>query len=707
MLGSNANTQSPNLSELRQEIQLHRGLSSDGGQTWLVYDPIRHRYFQISQRAFRLLSIWRNESAEAFCGYASNLIEPAVSVDEVKTLEAFILASCLSIDPPGGVATAFAKQEKATQPTMLWRIIHNYLFFRIPLVRPNKFLVSTVHLVEPLYSRVTAAVVTIITLVGLYFASRQWDQFVATFLDLLSLEGMLAYGIALAFVKTLHELGHAYTATRYGVRVNTMGVAFIVLMPILYTDVTDAWRLSQRRQKLAIDAAGIIVEMALAGICIFLWAFLPDGPLRSVAFITATTSLIIGLTINLNPMMRFDGYFLLSDAWKIPNLQPRSIALAQWSLRERLFALGDPPPERFPPRKEALLILYASATFIYRLFVFIGIAFAVYHMFFKVLGIILFCIEIMWFIALPILRELKEWWRMRTRILSSRRSRFTGAVLAGLIVFFFFPWNGSVAVQAVALSEPEFLIFAPRPAQVVETFIKDGATVKKDSPLIVLNSPDLEQEIRLAKLEVELTTLRLQRIAGDEIELSELIILKRELARNQEKIAGLEKEKARLVVVAPRDGVLRDVDFNLKAGDWIDKDTPVARLVTNSAPIARGYIDEDYLWRIDPGVTATFVPEDLLLPTRAGKVIEYSKTGNRTIESPYLASVYGGHVPSDFAPDGDILPRSGRHLVRVKLDSPHVTRAVRGTLHITAQKESIAAAIWRQVLRVLVREASA
>ena len=698
---------SAELPVLRQDIQLHRGLALEGRQNWLVYDPVRHRYFQISHRAFRLLSLWHAGSVAAFRDYASRFLEPAVTTDEVLELVTFILASNLAIDAPGGDARTFAKQEQAGRPSFFWRAIHNYIFFRVPLVRPRKFLVAAMPYVEPLFSRAAAIAIMSIALVGLYFASRQWDQFVATFLDMLSMEGMVAYGLTLAAVKTLHELGHAFTATRYGVRVNTMGVAFIVFMPVLYTDVTDAWRLLRLRQKLAIDAAGIIVELSLAGIALCLWAFLPEGPLRSAAFITATTSLIVGMTINLNPLMRFDGYYLLSDAWKIPNLQPRSNAFARWWLREKLFGLGDLPPERIASRRARGMIIYAIATFIYRQFLFIGIALVVFHMFFKMLGVILFSIEIIWFIVLPILRELKEWWHMRSRILGSRRSRISALVLVCTVALLIVPWKGSVAVQAVAFAEPEFVIFAPMPAQVAKTYIEDGLPVEKGKTLIVLRSPGLEHEMKLAKLNEELTQMRLQRIAGDAIELSELVTLKGELARNREKLAGLEKEMKRLVVEAPHDGVLRDVDVGLQPGDWIDKVSPLARLVTPGETIARGYIDEDELWRLTIGADASFIPENDLLPSTTGTVVDYAATGSSTIEWPYLASVYGGAIPSDVAPNGTIVPRSGRHLVRVKLHGADVTSALRGTLHIAAKRESIAAAFWRQVLRVLLREAGA
>lgn len=697
----------PPLPELRQDVQLHRGPHWRGSQVWLVYDPVRHRYFQISQRAFRLLSIWKPQPPQAFCDYASSVLVPPVNLAEVDELSKFIVSSHLSVEGAGGEAIAFAMQEKAARHALILRIIHNYLFFRIPLFRPARFLASTMPLAAPFFSRGAALAVLIVSIIGGYFALRQWEQFVTTFHDFLSFEGVLAYGTALIVLKAFHELGHAYTATRYGLRVNTMGVAFIVLAPILYTDVTDAWRLKHRRQKLAIDAAGVVVELCFAGLSLFLWAFLPDGAMRSVAFTTASVSLVMGLAINLNPLMRFDGYHLLADAWNVPNLQSRSGALAVWRMRELLFALGKPPPERFSAFQQGMLIAYAACVFVYRQFLFIGIALAVYYMFFKTLGIVLFCIEIIWFVLLPVLREFKEWWSMREEILATRRTRVTLALLGVVIVLVVVPWRGDVAFQAVVTASSEFVVFAPMPAHVESVELKEEALVEKGDRLITLFSPELERKLRQARLRLALIRLRLRRIAGDHRELPERLVLKGELGRGQEEIAGLEKEKARLVVLSPFDGVVRDVDVDLKVGQWIDAVSPVARIVAHGAPIARGYVDADALSRIGSGATATFIPEDPLRPALSGVVDEVVATGSHAIEWSDLSSVYGGAIASDAMPDGSLQPRSGRHLVRVNLDAPTAGQTTRGTLHINGRRESVAAAVWRQVLRVLVREVGA
>ncbi len=200
-------------------------------------------------------------------------------------------------------------------------------------------------------------------------------------------------------MKAIHELGHALMATRYGVKVPSMGVALMVLAPFLYSDVSDAWRLASRRQRLAIDWAGILAELMLASVALTAWVFLPDGMLKTIAFVTATTSLVMSLVLNLNPFMRFDGYYILADWTGIPNLQTRAIVVGRWLMREVLFGLGAQPPEPFSRRALVILALYAYAIWIYRFFLFLGIALLVYHATFKVLGIILFLIEIGWFIA--------------------------------------------------------------------------------------------------------------------------------------------------------------------------------------------------------------------------------------------------------------------------------------------------------------------
>ena len=382
------------------------------------------------------------------------------------------------------------------------RLAHQYLFFRIPLFQPQAFLLRTQALVAPLYTRTFLIVTLIVGMVGLYLTSRQWDAFLSTFGFFFTWEGALLFGAALLAVKVIHELAHAYTAVRYGCVVPTVGVAFMLLTPLLYTDVTDTWRLKDRQKRLAVDSAGVLSELAVAAFATFFWAFLPEGPAKSVAFMLATAGWIMSVAINLNPFMRFDGYYILSELTGIENLQTRAFAVGKWRLREVLFGLGKPCPETMSASAINWLAIYAYGVWIYRLFLFIGIAILVYVMTFKVLGVILFILEIVFLIGKPIVTELKEWYAMRQEIRATRRTAVTAGVLCTMIALAVVPWSGTAAVPAMVSVAERHPLHAPRPARIENMSITTGQQVSIGDVLIELSSPDLETPVETSRAKV-------------------------------------------------------------------------------------------------------------------------------------------------------------------------------------------------------------
>src|SRR5262249_6975790 len=161
-------------------------------------------------------------------------------------------------------------------------------------------------------------------------------------------------------------LGHAYTAKRYGVRVPAMGLAFLVMWPYLYTDTAETWELSNNRKQFAIAAAGMAAEFTLAGFATLFWALAPEGGVKTVLFVLATSTWIMTLAINASPFMRFDGYFLLSDALDFPNLHERAGVCARWWLRTTFFQLPLAMPEPSLDRRQVRwLVAFALVTWLY------------------------------------------------------------------------------------------------------------------------------------------------------------------------------------------------------------------------------------------------------------------------------------------------------------------------------------------------------
>ncbi len=319
---ASAEPERPLLPPLRQELRIEPGAALiNGAPSWTLFDPLRHLFFQLGRIEYRILSRWASGDLvkvnDDLAG--EGLDEEQINAAFGRVVE-FSLSNSLTVTPIGDTVAGLTEQRQRAKKQWWKWMLDNYLFIRIPIVKPAAFLERTIDKVAPLWSFPALAFFALLALSGLFLVTRQWDSFLASFLYFFSWQGLVAYGIGLFAIKVLHELGHAYTATRFGCRVPSMGVSFLVMMPVLYTDTSGAWRLTSRKQRLMIDCAGVTVELMVAGVATMAWVFLPDGMVRSVAFILATTSWLMSLAINLNPFMRFDGYYLLSDWLGVPNL---------------------------------------------------------------------------------------------------------------------------------------------------------------------------------------------------------------------------------------------------------------------------------------------------------------------------------------------------------------------------------------------------
>ncbi len=705
MSGFDSNPAGAVLPALRDDIEIMRGASTANGcPTWTIYDPVAHRYFQIDLRGHAILESWdANTTVRALRDRVFRSTGEEPSEDEIEAAVAFAENNELLISARGGWR-AYARRAEANRPSVVTWLIHNYLFVKIPLVRPQAFLTRTMRYVEPLYSRRFALLVGVAAMIGLNLASRQSNTFFGTFPHFFSFSGALLYLMTLTGVKALHELGHAYTATRFKCRVPTIGVAFLVMAPMLYSDVTDSWKLRDRRQRIAIGVAGVAVELILASFAIFLWAFLPDGIARSIAFLVATTSWITSIAINLNPFMRFDGYFLLSDYLGVANLQTRAFALGRWWMRELFFDLRDERPDQLPRRLRIGLIIYAYAIWLYRLVVFFGIALLVYHYFFKVLGVILFCVEVGWFIAKPITTELRSWWSMRALILARWR-RFGVFGAAGVaLALFVLPWSGSIEVPVIV--EPVNLarLYPSSPARIVSVVAKQGQTVVAGDIICRMRSPRIEHDLDSARIERGSIMERLGRRAAERRDRSESLRLETELALIEEKIEGLDREAELLVLRAPIDGTVIELDPDLNPGRWISRDEEVAVVAAPGAMRARGYVSQDDLARLAPGDTGHLVFEDNARATVPTRIEEIAYAGATQIDIPYLASTYGGAIATREAADHTLVSDTGVHMLTMRLPESDRLDVARGTAVIAGARYSMAAQVWLRILRVLVRE---
>ena len=692
---------------LRQDLEIFRGNSrEDGSPAWLLYDAVRNKYFTVGLTAFRLIKNWRG--GEDIQNFEKKINSQGIETtgDEIKSFVGFLQQNNLIIQPQGQGVPYLMQQKNSLKKSWIMNLIHSYLFFKIPLFTPDEWLGRTLDKVKFLGSKKIRNIIYILGFIGLFFVIQQFENFTKTFLYFFSLKGLMLYFITLVFVKCLHELGHAYIAKYHGCKVSAIGIAFLVFFPFLYTDTTDEWRLRNHKDRLLINFAGILTELHLALIATFVWGILPEGGLKSAAFFIATTSWISSIAINVSPFMRFDGYYVFSDWLKAENLQPRSFALAKWKTRETLFGFNHKPPEEISPSRRWTFIIYAWSTWVYRFFLFIGIALLVYYFAFKVLGIILFAIEIYWFIMLPIIKEMKQWWMMRSEMKLNKQTFRTTAILIIALMVLFLPWKSSMKIPAVYISEKYSKIYSPYPAKIKSVLITKDQEVGAGQNLIELYSPRLDQEINSIRRKILLTKTKINRMSGTSGNMDEYLTYNQRLIALQSELSGLTKTKEKLVIKAPNKGKVKDL-MSLSSEMWVSNLDQLLGIVHYGTGNVKAFIREEHIDRFQENTPAVFIPNDgdhkkiHLISSK----LDLSSVNNL----PYIAlsSIHSGPIAIRNFTSGEYQyrPETAHYIADFKLvnESP-IKFELPGYVHVEGNRYSPFVRFFRNVFSVLIRE---
>jgi putative peptide zinc metalloprotease protein len=690
----------PLLPSLREDLELIPASNNpDGSPTWVIQDAVRNKFVQIGWLEFEMLSRWQPGIMELLQELVNDTrLTP--SAQDVMRFAEFLRAQGLTQwKTQKDLTTARAVPRKPGLENWHWWL-HNYLFFRIPLARPDQWLQTLLPKLRWLFSPITLALVVGVGVLGLALVARNWDVYFQTFVDSLTFSGFVSFAVALMLAKLLHEMGHALVATHYGVRVAHMGVAFLVLWPMLYTDTGESWRLKDNRQRLHIAIAGIGVEAALAGLAMAGWALSPPGALRSACFYLATTSLIMTIALNLSPFMRFDGYYVLSDAVKMPNLHERAGDLARTWIRRTFLGLKDSWPEHFSRSIHATLVSFALATWVYRFFLFLGIALAVYLMFFKALGIFLFAVEIVWFILRPVYAELKIWHRRRGDVQAGRASLWLLLLLAPLVALCL-PWAHQVRAPAHLQAEHQ-TVFSPFAGIIVS--LKPSGMVKAGDALVMLDSPKLRSDAERARINTRTTesALRSAQVSssGDQVgKLGQTV--------EQFKAEGTaaRQELARLRLGASFDGRWTDVDVNFANGSWIRSQDQIGTLVNDKKWTVDAWVEESQIEHLRLGALGRFYPVNRIDPSVQVKLIEIDSVRATSLPHPALSTDHGGLIPTTVE-NRQLVPRSAMYRVRFELQEANVDHRRWTSGHVSVEGQAYSL-LWRGVryaASILIRE---
>ncbi len=582
-------------SRLRSHAKIHR--QQFRGHLWYVLqDSASGRYHRFSPPAHLLVSLMDGcrTIQEIWDIGCRRLGDDVLTQDEtIRLLAQLHQSDLLHGDVPPDVTEMTQRAEKQRRRKLLMSLL-NPMALRVPLLDPERFLTATMPLVRPLFSWFGIAVFGGVIGSGVVLAATHWPALTENIADrVLVAESLLLLVITYPIVKALHELGHGYAVRNWGGEVHELGVMFLVLMPVPYVDASASSAFRQKWRRALVGAAGILVELLLASLALFAWLNIEPGLPRAFLFNVMLIGGASTLLFNGNPLLRFDGYYVLSDLIEIPNLGPRSNRYIGYLIQRYLFGIPEAVSPVSAPGEAAWFVFYGLAAFVYRLFIMAAIILFIATKFFFI-GIVLAVWTVSLAYGLPLAKGI--WFLMAGPTLRRRRVRAIG-VTAGLLaaiggVLFLVPVPHATVAEGIVWTPGTAAIHARTEGVVAAVLGQQGDSVVEGQPLLQLEDPFLAAQVRALEAQVRELTLRHAMVNFDD--LVEAKIIEDELEHAEAEFALFVQRNSDLLVSSPGNGqfVLPEAAVDLP-GRFVEKGELLAYVADLSRPIVRVLLSQD------------------------------------------------------------------------------------------------------------------
>jgi putative peptide zinc metalloprotease protein len=573
---------------LRNHAQIHRHIYRGG--VWYVLQNHStgkfHRFTPVANLIIGLMD-GRRSLQEIWDVACNRLGDEVPTQDEViKLLSDLHRADVLQSDAPPDLHELQQRRHKHAR--VRWKqYIGNPLSLRIPLFDPDRLLDRMIPLFKPLFGWLGAGIWLAVVGWALMLIAMHWPELSGDVVDrVFSVENLLLIWFVFPVIKLLHEFGHAIATKADGGEVHEMGVMLLVLMPIPYVDASGATAFRDKRSRMLVGAAGMLVEIFIAALAVFAWVNLAPGMERAIAYNIILVSGLSTLLFNANPLLRYDGYYILADYLEIPNLAQRSNEYLSYLVNRYLFGLEGGSSPVVARGESSWFIFYAIASFVYRMFMMVSIALLVASQFFFI-GVVLAIWSFATMLVIPAAKKLQYLFG-DPRLDSHRRRALVSSGLIALLVAVIFGW-----MPAPSSTRAEGVIWAPEEAQVrstVDGFIsqvvaRPGQQVRSGEVLIECEDPELAARTRVLQAQLDELEARYnasiisRRVEADKINEQKAHLL--------EALEMAYRRQAELVLRSPSDGIFIMAEVHNAAGKFTQRGEVLAYVSNGDARTVR------------------------------------------------------------------------------------------------------------------------
>jgi putative peptide zinc metalloprotease protein len=532
---------------LRSHARIHRHLYR--GETWYVLQDLAsgrsHRFSPTSYLVIGLMDGQRTVE-ELWRIALDRLKDDAPTQDEmIQLLTQLHGADVLQCDVSPDAAEVLQRHQKQERRKLLGQLA-SPLWWRLPLFDPERILSALLPWIRPALSLPGAILWGLTVGAALLLTAVHWTDLTTNLLDqLLSFQNLMLLWLVFPLVKVLHELGHGLATTAHGGEVHDMGVMFLVFSPLPYVDASGASAFASKWQRALVGAAGMMVELFVASLALFVWIAAEPGVVRAAAYNVFLLGGVSTLLFNANPLLRYDGYYILADLLEIPNLYTRSRTYLGYLCERYLFGHREAEPPQASRAERAWFVAYALSSFAYRIVVILAIAFVLLGSFFYV-GMLAVAVLLATWLLVPFCKI------VRYILTSPRLGRVRGravtvslvltALVAGAVGFVPLPLRTST--EGVIWVPEDAMVRAAAEGFVERIAVRPGAQVREGDLLIECRDPLLASRVRV--LEARIRELRArydEQRPADRVKAAviqeEIRYVQQDLDRVREQISGL------------------------------------------------------------------------------------------------------------------------------------------------------------------------
>lgn len=632
---------------LRAAVKVRR--QNFRGERWIVLEnPFSNQFFRLRPRGYEFVArlspdrtveeVWQ-ECLELFPDDAPG--QEAV----IQLLSQLYHANLLQYDVATDAAQLFQRYEKTRQRESRARLL-NIMFMRFPLLDPDRFLVRTLPVIGRLISPLGAMIWLAVVGMGLKVVVDNFGEATRQTQGVLAPDNLILLYVGMVIVKALHEFGHAYFCRKFGGEVHVMGVMLMIFTPVPYMDATSSWSFRSRWKRMLVGGAGMIVELFVAAVAAVVWANTAPGTIHSLAYNMMFVASVSTVVFNINPLLRFDGYYMLSDLLDIPNLHQRSRQQLTYWCERYLFGVKTSRRPSESKREAGWLGIFGVASGVYRVFVFAAILVFVADQF-LLLGVLMAAVCLISWVLTPI-------WKLAvylgsSPVLARRRWRAAGVTLgltgALLVLLQWVPFPHHFRAPGILESEQWTQVLNDSPGYLKELMAEPGSEVKQGQALVQLSNQEMDFELAEARSRHAEVEARLRQAMQEES--PNLKPLQRRLESTRKRLEQVEADQKLLVVRARQDGTWVAPQASHFVGRWLIRGSDLGLLVGPGAFIFKATVaqeDGDRLFarRIPSAQVRLFGESEKVVPVGNLEIMPAEK---RQLPSAAIGWAAGGEVP--------------------------------------------------------------